>query len=125
MPKDHVNGILRGYKVLYRRANRPNTNFSAISTNIATLKAELVNLGKFKEYEIRVLGVTVGDGAVSPLFQRTDQDGKLHVLLSLHFHPRNNNNNNNNDNNNNNNNNRLLKTHKTVVYAFYSKITIV
>ena len=77
VPEDHVNGILRGYHVFYKRADKVNTSVNVVRVNVSTLSAELQGLKKYGEYVIRVAAFTVGDGKKSiPEFCRTDEDSK-------------------------------------------------
>ena len=78
IPPDHVNGILLGYHVLYRRIDKVNDNISSVALNSSSLSVELTGLGKYKMYSIQVVGRTaVGLGNHSnPLFVRTDEDSK-------------------------------------------------
>lgn len=77
IPPDHVNGILLGYHVIYRRINKFGDNISVVTVNGTVLHTELTGLGKYKLYSIQVAGRTlVGLGNFSdPLNVRTDQDG--------------------------------------------------
>lgn len=76
IPPSHVNGILIGYCVKYRRAEKVNENISMVMVNSTTMSVELIGLGKYKLYSIQVSGRTaVGFGNYSDaLFVHTDQD---------------------------------------------------
>ena len=97
IPPDHVNGILQGYHVIYRRINNFGDNISMVTVNNTVLHTELTGLGKYKLYSIQVAGRTlVGLGNFSdPVNVRTDQDGTyfpsckgiILYLFMLHTHP--------------------------------------
>jgi hypothetical protein len=78
------NGILRGYKVLYRKSSGGSTVTSNID-NPNTLSKDLNFLEKYTRYRFQVLGFTVKDGPLSNAMEKTtQQDGKLwrqHVKL--------------------------------------------
>ena len=96
IPPDHVNGILLGYHVIYRRINKFGDNISMVTVNGTVLHTELTGLGKYKLYSIQVAGRTlVGLGNFSdPVNVRTDQDGtyfpsckgKILYLFMSHTH---------------------------------------
>ena len=88
IPPDHVNGILLGYHVIYRRVDKVDDNISVVTVNSTSLNTELTGLGKYKLYSIQVAGRTVvGVGNFSdPVFVRTEQDGTCSPLLfSLYY----------------------------------------
>lgn len=97
IPPDHVNGILLGYHVIYRRINKFGDNISMVTVNSTVLHTELTGLGKYKLYSIQVAGRTlVGFGNFSdPVNVRTGQDGTYFasckgIILYLfmpHTHP--------------------------------------
>lgn len=96
IPSDHVNGILLGYHVIYRRINKFGDNISMVTVNSTILHTELTGLGKYKLYSLQVAGRTlVGLGNFSdPVNVRTDQDGTYFLsckgiilyLFMLHTH---------------------------------------
>lgn len=78
-----MNGIVLGYRIFHRKANKPFEGFSNVTVNVNFLEAEIKGLEFFTKYEIRVLAFTiVGDGNISqPVFCLTDEDGKLILYL--------------------------------------------
>lgn len=78
VPPGFVHGILRGYRVLYRKTNEPSTQFTKITVPPEVRLSEIYDLMKFTFYTIRVLAFTIkGDGAESPpLNVTTDEDSK-------------------------------------------------
>ena len=85
IPNDHVNGILLGYRVLYKKKNSPMDAFQNITVNSTYLDAEITSLEVYTEYELRIVGFTIiGDGNVSePVFCFTDESGNNVSVLSL------------------------------------------
>ena len=85
IPNDHVNGILLGYRVLYKKKNRPMDAFQNITVNSTYLDAEITSLEVYTEYELRIVGLTIiGDGNVSePVFCFTDESGNNVFVPSL------------------------------------------
>lgn len=79
VPDDHVNGILLGYRVFYKKADKPINEFSNLTVNSTILSIEIESLEFFTKYELLVLAFTmVGDGNISkPVYCMTDEDGKL------------------------------------------------
>ena len=75
LPQDHVNGILLGYKVRYRKHGYNHTSEKNTSTNrFITLET----LEKFTAYDVEVLAFTcVGDGPKANVTIFTDQDGEM------------------------------------------------
>lgn len=75
LPQDHVNGILLGYKVRYRKHGYNHTRGKNTSTNrFITLET----LEKFTAYDVEVLAFTcVGDGPKANVTIFTDQDGEM------------------------------------------------
>ena len=85
IPDDHVNGILLGYRVLYKKKNSPMDAFQNITVNTTYLDAEITSLEVYTEYELRIAGFTIiGDGNVSePVFCFTDESGNNVSVPSL------------------------------------------
>lgn len=82
-PSDHVNGILLGYKVTYRKHGEMHGNSHNINTtqNFTILSG----LERFTAYEVNVSAFTrVGNGPGANLTVSTDQDGEKNVLMILH-----------------------------------------
>lgn len=75
LPNDQVNGILLGYKVLYRKHGCNHTS----EKNTSTIKfITLETLEKFTSYDVEVLAFTrVGDGPKANVTVLTDQDGEI------------------------------------------------
>lgn len=85
IPNDHVNGILLGYRVLYKKENSPMDVFQNITVNSTYLDAEITSLEVYTEYELRITGFTIiGDGNVSEsVFCFTDESGNNVSVPSL------------------------------------------
>ena len=78
VPKEHVNGVLRGYHVIFKESRSSVTDVTIVTVDNATLSVELKNLSEFREYLIHVSGFTVaGDGNASMDLCLTDQDGEF------------------------------------------------
>jgi len=77
VPANHQNGIILGYRVLYKRSRSldklKSRNVSALSTTI-----ELKNLSKYTEYDVTVLAYTSkGNGMRAKFFtMSTTEDRK-------------------------------------------------
>ena len=77
VPANHQNGVILGYRVLYRRSWKldklKSRNVSALSTTV-----ELKNLSKYTEYDITVLAYTSkGNGVQAKFFTvSTTEDRK-------------------------------------------------
>ena len=77
-PTGSRNGIIRGFKLFYRKKNSDNQPKRFHISN-ASIRAETMKeLMKFTEYEFQVLAYTsLGDGPKSSfLFAKTMEDGK-------------------------------------------------
>ena len=87
MPDDHVNGIVLGYRIFYKKANKPIDDFSNLTVNSSVFDVEINSLEFFTTYELRVLAFTmVGDGNISmPVFCMTDEDGKYSFCIQNTF----------------------------------------
>ncbi|XP_001623142.2 uncharacterized protein LOC5501884 isoform X2 [Nematostella vectensis] len=75
VPKDHANGIILGYKILYR-VSGSNGSFSEHRTNADTTATEVTNLTHFTVYDVSVVAFTSkGDGPGSePLIVKTAEN---------------------------------------------------
>lgn len=78
VPPGFVHGILRGYRVLYKKTNEPSVPYTKITVSPGVRMKEIYGLKKFTYYTIRVLAFTIkGDGAESPPVNvSTDEDSK-------------------------------------------------
>ncbi|XP_074627543.1 uncharacterized protein LOC141885641 [Acropora palmata] len=75
VPANHMNGIILGYRVLYRREDKPLAGFDNVTLNSSSFHVEITDLEFFTKYEIRLFGFTIaGDGSMSEsLFCVTDE----------------------------------------------------
>ena len=82
VPADHMNGIILGHRILYRREDKPLVGFDNVTLNSTSFHVEITGLDFFTKYEIRLLGFTIaGDGNVSePLFCVTDESGNVYIF---------------------------------------------
>lgn len=73
-----MHGILRGYRVLYKKTNEPSAPYTKITVSPGVRMKEIYGLKKFTYYTIRVLAFTIkGDGVKSPPVNvSTDEDSK-------------------------------------------------
>ena len=80
-----VHGILRGYRVLYRKTNEPFAPYTKITISPRVRVKEIYGLKKFTFYTIRVLAFTIkGDGAQSPPVNvSTDEDSKCKISWTI------------------------------------------
>lgn len=87
VPAGFVHGILRGYRVLYRKTNEPFAPYSKITVSPGVRMKEIYGLKKFTYYTIRVLAFTIkGDGAQSPPVNvSTDEDSKYMILWTTFY----------------------------------------
>lgn len=78
VPEEDHNGIILGYKVLYKISGHVNTSFVAKECSPRTRAAEIKNLLKFTAYDVGVLAFTSkGDGSLSDMVTaRTAEDSK-------------------------------------------------
>lgn len=79
VPDDHVNGIVLGYRLFYKQADKAINDFSNLTVNSSIFDIEINGLKFYTKYELRLLAFTmVGDGNISePVNCMTDEDGKL------------------------------------------------
>lgn len=88
VPTGFVHGILRGYKLLYRKCSEVSVPYREIALSPAHRFKEIDDLQKFTYYEIRILAFTIkGNGAQSPQVNvTTDEDSEywmFDVILSF------------------------------------------
>ena len=77
IPSEHLNGVLKGYHVIFRQADNPTANVTVLTVDNTTISTKLSNLTKYRKYLVSVFGFNAaGDGNVSEGFTWTDQDGK-------------------------------------------------
>ena len=78
VPPGFVHGILRGYRVLYKKTNEHSAPYTKITASPDVRMKEIYGLKKFTYYTLRVLAFTIkGDGADSPPVNvSTDEDSK-------------------------------------------------
>ncbi|NWR82284.1 SDK2 protein, partial [Furnarius figulus] len=77
IPEADCNGLILGYKVMYKEKGSEARAHFWLAEGNASHSAQLMGLGKYTLYEIRVLAFTrIGDGAPSrpPVFERTLDD---------------------------------------------------
>lgn len=79
VPDDHVNGIVLGYRLFYKQADKAINDFSNLTVNSSIFDIEINGLKFYTKYELRLLAFTmVGDGNISePVYCMTDEDSKL------------------------------------------------
>ncbi len=78
-PADSRNGIIKGFKLFYKKKGSEGTSTTLTIKDGATRSKDVTGLDKYTEYEFEVLAYTsVGDGPKSSLLKRTDEDGKMH-----------------------------------------------
>ena len=77
-PADSRNGIIRGYKLFYKKRDPAGSATRLLIHDGVTLTKNVTGLAKYTEYEFQVLASTsVGDGPKSPLkVEKTKQDGE-------------------------------------------------
>ena len=93
-PENSSNGIIKGFKLLYKKKDSSASFTSLIITNNGTLNKTLTGLSKFTQYEFQVLAYTsAGDGPKSHVkVQKTKEDGKNNChkqkvlsLICIHY----------------------------------------
>ena len=88
-PADSRNGIIKGFKLFYKKEGSSGSANIELINNGNTLTKTVTGLLIYTEYEFRVLAFTsVGDGPKSStLTERTNEGGKLNepVLLIIIF----------------------------------------
>jgi len=79
VPDDHANGIVLGYRLFYKQADKAINDFSNLTVNSSIFDIEINGLKFYTKYELWLLAFTmVGDGNISePVYCMTDEDGKL------------------------------------------------
>ena len=78
VPNDHVNGILLGFKLFYKKygPNNASTQNATTTMNFTVL----TGLEKFTIYEVKVLAFTrLGDGPEAAVAATTDEDGERKI----------------------------------------------
>ena len=80
VPSNSINGILKGYKILYFEVKKPQHIYTKLV--LSAQQSQLTGLNKFTIYEIAVLAYTeAGDGKKSiPMYKRTLEDSK-HIFF--------------------------------------------
>ena len=83
VPEEAVHGILRGYRVFYRKSTNLEQKYRNETTEAGAQKLEIKGLDKYTEYELQVVAFTrKGDGVESKRFVvSTDEDGKRKMSL--------------------------------------------
>ena len=78
-PVDSRNGIIKGFKLFYKKQGSSGSTSSELINDGNTFTKTVTGLLKYTEYEFQVLAFTsVGDGPKSSkLTERTNEDGKL------------------------------------------------
>ncbi|KAM4631625.1 protein sidekick-1 [Discoglossus pictus] len=77
IPESHQNGLILGYKVVYKQKSSNADSNSLLVKGNQTLSVLLDGLRKYVQYEIQVLAFTrIGDGVLSspPIVERTKDD---------------------------------------------------
>ena len=89
LPKNSRNGIIKGYKLYYKKKASVGS-FTMLPINDKAILTKVVTgLKKYTEYELKVLAFTsAGDGPTSAVkAERTNEDGKklgYHFLVLIH-----------------------------------------
>lgn len=90
VPKEQRHGIIRGYRVLYKRKQnakrrrRSADNFQEVTTVDGAYSILLRSLDKAAEYEVRVLAFTsVGDGPWLNISFNTAEDSKYFTQFDI------------------------------------------
>ncbi len=89
-PADSRNGIIKGFKLFYRKKGSTGSANTLTINSDSTLTKDVTGLAKYTEYEFQVLAFTsVGDGVRSAKkFKRTSEDGnrRHNFLLQLNYY---------------------------------------
>ena len=77
-PADSQNGIIRGFKLFYKKKDSAGSATTVSINSGATLTKDVAGLDKYTEYEFQVLAFTsVGDGPNGTVkVEKTMEDGK-------------------------------------------------
>ena len=77
-PVDSRNGIIKGYRLFYKKRGSADSATRLLIHDGASLVKNVTGLAKYTEYEFQVLASTsVGDGPKSPIkVEKTKRDGK-------------------------------------------------
>ena len=86
IPRKDVNGILRGYYVIYWKRPRKSPDNHVIQVNQSTLRVIITGLERNSTYGLRLAGLTkvrgyLRNGALSPTYNVTTKYGKGRKLL--------------------------------------------
>ena len=83
-PADSRNGIIRGFKLFYKKKDSSLSPTSLIIYNGTIRTKDVVGLDEYTEYEFQVLAFTsVGDGPKSSVeVDRTNEDGKNTEIMT-------------------------------------------
>ena len=86
-PADSNNGIIRGFKLFYKKKGSAGSENTELINSGNTFTKTVTGLLKYTEYELQVLAFTsVGNGPKSSkLTERTNEDGKVKTSASLSF----------------------------------------
>ena len=89
IPEEHVNGVLRGYYVIYWRMPRVSQDNHVIQVNQTTLSVVIVGLKRNTSYGVQLTGLTrvrgyIRNGVLSPTKKVTTKYGKERFVISKH-----------------------------------------
>ena len=86
LPQHLLRGILRGYRIYYKKANSLGAlEEGSLNLSPSILKAEIKNLTKYALYHYCVQALTIGYGECVLSTFHTDEDGNLDVLNFSYF----------------------------------------
>ncbi|KAL9950719.1 hypothetical protein ACROYT_G043265 [Oculina patagonica] len=66
-PENARHGIIKGFKLFYRKKGSPESEKTLTINGVSTLRKNVTGLAKYTEYEFQVLAFTVGDGPKTPV----------------------------------------------------------
>lgn len=89
IPEEHVNGVLRGYYVIYWRMPRVSQDNHVIQVNQTTLSVVIVGLKRNTSYGVQLTGLTrvrgyIRNGVLSRTQKVTTKYGKERFVISKH-----------------------------------------
>ena len=89
IPEEHVNGVLRGYYVIYWRMPRVSQDNHVIQVNQTTLSVVIVGLKRNTSYGVQLTGLTrvrgyIRNGVLSRTKKVTTKYGKERFVISKH-----------------------------------------
>ena len=89
IPEEHVNGVLRGYYVIYWRMPRVSQDNHVIQVNQTTLNVVIVGLKRNTSYGVQLTGLTrvrgyIRNGYLSRTKKVTTKYGKERFVISKH-----------------------------------------